>query len=177
MQSATFCREKARVSSAAALRRKLLLPPKERRASKEAAGNSPDLRCGLNRCCPPDCELLPMQLLSAVKLCSCSSAETPPHATAGLDAASVHSSSLKPRKSRAFSTSWNTSSARPITLATQQRITEETKGCSLLEHTRTTTACLGHSALLLFLLLKIAGLLASTVDSARSRFGYRSNSC
>ena len=59
-------------------------------------------------------------------------------------------------------------------LAAQQRITEETKGCSLLEHTRTTTACLGHSALLLFLLLKIAGLLASTVDSARSRFGYRS---
>ena len=128
-------------------------------------------------CCPPDCELLPMQLLSAVELCSCSSAETPPHATAGLDAASVHSSSLKPRKSRVFSTSWNTSSARPITLAAQQRITEETKGCSLLEHTRTTTACLGHSALLLFLLLKIAGLLASTVDSARSRFGYRSNSC
>eukprot|EP01046_Picozoa_sp_COSAG06_P081112 COSAG06_NODE_28309_length_576_cov_8.064990_2_plen_56_part_01 len=32
-------------------------------------------------------------------------------------------------------------------LAAQQRITEETKGCSLLEHTRTTTACLGHSAL------------------------------
>jgi hypothetical protein len=92
MQSATFCREKARVSSAAALRHKLLLPPKERRASKEAAGNSPDLRCGLNRCCPPDCELLPMQLLSAVELCSCSSAETPPHATAGLDAASVPSS-------------------------------------------------------------------------------------
>ena len=116
-----------------------------------------------------------MQLLSAVELCSCSSAETPPHATAGLDAASVPSSSLKPRKSRVFSTSWNTSSARPITLAAQQRITEETKGCSLLEHTRTTTACLGHSALLLFLLLKIAGLLASTVDSARSRFGYRSN--
>ena len=94
-----------------------------------------------------------------------------------VDAASVPSSSLKPRKSRVFSTSWNTSSARPITLAAQQRITEETKGCSLLEHTRTTTACLGHSALLLFLLLKIAGLLASTVDSARSRFGYRSNSC
>ena len=116
-----------------------------------------------------------MQLLSAVELCSCSSAETPPHATAGPDAASVPSSSLKPRKSRVFSTSWNTSSARPITLAAQQRITEETKGCSLLEHTRTTTACLGHSALLLFLLLKIAGLLASTVDSARSRFGYRSS--
>ena len=125
MQSATFCREKARVSSAAALRRKLLLPPKERRASKEATCNSPDLRCGLNRCCPPDCELLPMQLLSAVELCSCSSAETPPHATAGLDAASVPSSSFKPRKSRVFSTSWNTSSARPITLAAQQRITEK----------------------------------------------------
>ena len=124
MQSATFCREKARVSSAAALRRKLLLPPKERRASKEAAGNSPDLRCGLSRCCPPDCELLPMQLLPAVELCSCSSAETPPHATAGPDAASVPSSSLKPRKSRVFSTSWNTSSARPITPAAQEWETE-----------------------------------------------------